>query len=183
MEATILKSYMRAANLRRWLTRKDCPEVIRQFKRLFDLAFSRQTMRELNDAVSGDDREKAHLSFNGVNFSRASTHLGNSLIIFRPNGENVAVAGSIEKIQVINNNVTFVVRRQGPLPSNKSDPFKPFPHFPATTYSSKMSNAAPDVIHPKRVISHCARFEFSGQRAVILNLSRVIFSLRLHDRC
>jgi hypothetical protein len=153
---------------------KDCPEVIRQFKRLFDLAFSRQTAWELNDTVSGDDWEKAHFSFNRVNFSRVSTHLGNSLIIFRPNGENIAVAGSIEKIQVINNNVTFVVRRQEPLPSNKSDPFKPFPHFPATTYSSKMSDAAPDIIHPKRVISHCARFEFSGQCGVILNLSRVI---------
>jgi hypothetical protein len=175
MEATIMKSFMRGANLRRWLARKDCPEVIRQFKRLFDLSLAPQTIREENEVIPGNNREKAHYFFNGVNFSRASTHLGNSLVIYYPNGETIAVAGSIEKIEVVNNTATFVVRRQQPLPSDKFDPFKPFLHFPATTYSSKMSAADPDRIHPSRVMSHCARFEFSGDRAVILNLSRVIF--------
>lgn len=179
MEATILKSFMRGANLRRWLARKDCPEVIRQFKRVFDLAFTPRTVREQNDTVAGNDREKAHFFFNGVNFSRASTHLGNSLVIYYPPGASTAVAGRIEKIEVVNNKATFVIRRQKPLPANQSDPFKAFPHFPATTYSSKMSDAAPDKVQPSSVISHCARFEFSNDRAVILNLSRVFLFLML----
>ncbi|KAJ7429428.1 hypothetical protein B0H11DRAFT_2265746 [Mycena galericulata] len=95
MEATILKSFMRGANLRRWLSRSDCPEVIRQFKRIFDLAFTPRTVREQDDVVPGNDREKAHFFFNGVNFSRASTHLGNSLVIFYPPGADTAVAGSV----------------------------------------------------------------------------------------
>lgn len=173
MEGTILKSFMRGANLRRWLSRKDCPEVIRQLKHVFDLAFTPWTVREESDVVPGKDREKAHFFFNGVNFSRASTHMGNSLVMYYPPGASTAVAGSIEKIEVVNNTATFVVRRQQPLPPGQSDPFKPFPHFPANTYSSKMSNAQPDRINPSRVISHCARLEFSNDRAVILNLSRV----------
>jgi hypothetical protein len=182
MEATILKSFMRAANLRRWLGRKDCPEVIRQFKRIFDLVFTPRTVCEQNDTVPGNNREKAHFFYNGVNFSRASTHLGNSLVIYYPPGTSSPVAGSIEKIEVINTKVTFIIRRQKPLAANQFDPFMAFPHFPATTYSSKMSDAAPDRVEPSAVVSHCARFEFSNNRAVILNLSRVSVFLILHHR-
>jgi hypothetical protein len=180
MEATILKSFMRGANLRRWLARKDCPGVIREFKRIFDLAFTRRTVREFDDVVPGNDREKAHFTYNGVNFSRARSHLGNSLVMYRTIDGTVTV-GSIEKIEVHNNKASFVVRRQEPLPEGQSDPFAPFPYFPARTYSSKMSDTAPDTIHPDRVISHCAHFEFSNNRAVILNLSRVCFVCRIFD--
>ncbi|KAJ7635920.1 hypothetical protein B0H17DRAFT_1217189 [Mycena rosella] len=75
MEATILRSFMRGANLRRWLNREDCPEVIRQFKLIFDLAFKRRNFRMEDDSVPGKDREKAHFFNRGVNFSQASTHL------------------------------------------------------------------------------------------------------------
>ncbi|KAJ7834870.1 hypothetical protein B0H14DRAFT_3461716 [Mycena olivaceomarginata] len=124
---------MRAANLRRWLGRKDCPEVIRQFKRIFDLVFTPRTVCEQNDTVPGNNRKKAHFFYNGVNFSRASTHLGNSLVIYYPPGTSSPVAGSIEKIEVINTKVTFIIRRQKPLAANQFDPFMAFPHFPATT--------------------------------------------------
>ncbi|KAJ7675580.1 hypothetical protein DFH06DRAFT_977215 [Mycena polygramma] len=176
METTILTSFMRGANLRRWLSREDCPAVIREFKRVFDRAFTTQTPADGTDTVPGRDREKAHFAYNGVNFSRASTHLGNSLVLFRPSGETTVVAGSIEKIEVVNGTPWFTIRRQEPLPSGAFDPFTPFPYFPATTYSSKMSTAQPDQVHPNSVLSHCARFEFSKNRAVILNLSRVCFS-------
>ncbi|KAJ7605471.1 hypothetical protein DFH06DRAFT_1020248 [Mycena polygramma] len=164
---------MRGANLRRWLARKDCPEVIRQFKRVFDLAFTSQPSGEQDEMVPGNDREKAHHRVNGVNFSRASTHLGNSLVIYCPPGETTAVAGSIEKIEIINNQATFIVRRQKPLSPGEFDPFKAFPYFPATSYSSQMSTAQADRVNPACIISHCARFQYSKDRVVILNLSRV----------
>jgi hypothetical protein len=40
MEATTARSFMQALNLQRWLKRPDCPEVIRQFKHLFDKSFT-----------------------------------------------------------------------------------------------------------------------------------------------
>ena len=85
-------------------------------------------------------------------------------------------AGSIEKIVVGKEKAEFQVRRQAPLPAGKKDPFKMFPHFPAETYSSKMS-ADVDTIEPSLIISHYARYEFSDERAVIVNLSRVRWSL------
>lgn len=174
LEGSILKSFMRSANLRRWLNRSDCPQVIRQFKRLFDLAFTAQDFRE--ETPPKNDGQHAHYNFKGVNYSRASTHLGNSLVLFYPPHSTQATAGSITKITGAGVSARFFIRRQAPLPANKKDPFKPFPHFPAKTYSSKMVDGPLDEIHPDRVLSHCARFEFSDERAVILNLSRVILS-------
>ncbi|KAJ7075966.1 hypothetical protein B0H15DRAFT_738799, partial [Mycena belliarum] len=172
LEASILKTFMRGAHLRRWLNREDCPEVIRQFKRIFDLAFTRRNFRAEDDSVPGQDREKAHFIFKGVNYSRAKTHLGNSLVIYYPPGSTESVPGSIEKILVENNTATFLIRHQAPLPVGSVDPFKPFVHFPAKTYSSKMLSGELDKVNPSSVLSHCARFEFSNDRAVILNLSR-----------
>ncbi|KAF7328154.1 hypothetical protein MVEN_02572900 [Mycena venus] len=158
MEASILKSFMRGANLRRWLNRSDCPQVIREFKRLFDLAFTPRDFGE--ETPPKNNQEHTHYNFKGVNYSRASTHLGNSLVLFYPLNSTQATAGSIEKITGAGKSTRFFIRRQAPLPANKRDPFTPFPHFPAKTYSSKMMDGRLDEIHPDH------------ERAVILNLSR-----------
>ncbi|KAJ7265279.1 hypothetical protein C8J57DRAFT_1005151, partial [Mycena rebaudengoi] len=172
MEATILKSWMRGANLRRWLRRPDCPAVISEFKRLFDLAFTRRNFRDEETPKPGKDRESAHHTYKGRNFSRASTHLGNSLVLYYPANSTTPIPGSIQKIEVVDNEAFFYIRRQAPLPPDKYDPFSRFPHFPATTYSSKMVNGSCDRVHPSKVHSHFARFEFSDDRAVVLDLSR-----------
>ncbi|KAJ6626394.1 hypothetical protein B0H10DRAFT_1655393, partial [Mycena sp. CBHHK59/15] len=116
---------------------------------------------------------RAHYTHKGVNFSCASTHLGNSLLLYYPSNEATApIAGSIQKIVMHGEKVLFSIQRQAPLPLGKSDPFLRYPHFPAKTYSSKMEDVI-DAISPSSVLSHCARFKFSDDHAVILNLSRV----------
>jgi hypothetical protein len=102
MESTIMKSYMRGANLRRWLKRPDCPEVIRQFKRLFDQAFTPKKPREniLQNTSKSKQLEHAYYTYNSIIFSRSSTHLGNSLVLFYPTPSSTTpVAGSIQKIE------------------------------------------------------------------------------------
>lgn len=174
----MLTSFMRAANIRRWLNRPDCPQVILEFKRLFDLTFKHRNFRDEDDVPEpGADGEPARYKYKGAIYSRASTHLGNSLIMYYPPSSTSATAGSIQKIQIIGNQVYFLIQRQAPLPSHKRDPFTPFPHFPAKTYSSKMQDGPMDRINPSSVISHVARFEFSDDRVVILNLSRVFSQL------
>ncbi|KAF7349882.1 hypothetical protein MVEN_01288800 [Mycena venus] len=173
MEASILKSFMRGANLRRWLNRSDCPQVIREFKRLFDLAFTPRDFGE--ETPPKNDQEHAHYNFKGVNYSRASTHLGNSLVLFYPLNSTQATAGSIEKITGAGKSTRFFIRRQAPLPANKRDPFTPFPHFPAKTYSSKMMDGRLDEIHPDRtiimvrgrILPHAIEAFSDGQRIVI----------------
>lgn len=115
----MLKSFIRGGNLRRWLNRADCPQVILEFKRLFDLSFDATKSRD--EEAPGKDGEHAHHTYKGVNYSRASTHLGNSLVIFYPSNSVDAVAGSIQKIEVVDNEVKFFIQRQTPLPSYKFD--------------------------------------------------------------
>ena len=169
---------MRGANLRRWLRRPNCPEVVRQFKVLFDKAFSSGTpdssANEPEPKSPLSDREQAHLSYNGVVFSRSSTHLGNSLVLYYPTLSSTdPIAGSVQTIQRSGGQVYFHIKRQAPLPPTKHDPFRRYLSFPAKLYSSKMVDGPDDVVPVESVVSHVARFELSSERAVILNLSRV----------
>jgi hypothetical protein len=167
---------MKGGNIRWWLSRDDCPEVIRQFKLFFDKAFSRDP-KELEETLAHAYHERstgvAHIRHNGVNFSRAATHLGNSLISYYSSPTaTTPVAGSIQKITVNGLEVWLSVKRQAPCPSNAYDPFILYPSFPARVYSSSMLNPE-DHIPITSILSHVARFEFSANRVVILTLSRV----------
>ncbi|RDB18859.1 hypothetical protein Hypma_014527 [Hypsizygus marmoreus] len=178
LEHTLLRSHMRAAGLRRWLKRPDCPEVIRRFKGLFDKAFSQSVSADNDTAaettILTSPREVAHYMYNGVNFSRSSTHLGNSLVLYYPSSLCMTpVAGSIEKIIISSSGVHLSIKRQAQLPPEFYDPFRRYPSFPAKVYSSKMVDGPPDKVSFDSVVSHVARFTFSSNRAVILNLSRV----------
>ncbi|KAJ7602580.1 hypothetical protein FB45DRAFT_758086 [Roridomyces roridus] len=171
LEGILTRSFLRGASLRRWLRRSDCPEVIKQFKAMFDRAFSPRT--DSDSPPLAKDGERAHYTFNGANFSRASTHLGNSLILYYPSHSAITpIPGSIENIVCEGGTTTFSVRPHEVLPPGKMDPFLRYhPYLPATTYSSEMQPTT-HKISPSMVLSHCARFEFSDDRAVILNLAR-----------
>ncbi|KAJ6600615.1 hypothetical protein DFH09DRAFT_901598 [Mycena vulgaris] len=173
LEATIVRSFWKGPNLRRHLSRPDCPEVIKQLKVLFDRTFSLRLDASLEAVPNEHGKDRAHYTYGGINYSRASTHLGNSLVMYFPSSNATSkVAGSIQRIETDGHKTYFHIQRQAPLPPGKFDPFLPFPHFPAKTYSSSME-ATTDRVLPHLVLSHCARFDFSDDRAVILDLSRV----------
>ncbi|KAE9384265.1 hypothetical protein BT96DRAFT_781174, partial [Gymnopus androsaceus JB14] len=178
MEATLAKSFVKSANLRRWLNRKDCPELVRALKDLFNKSF-----KSAQQQLSGQEEPQAHSSFSssdcahytykGVNYSRAQTHLGNSLVRYYPSpSSNQAAVGSIQQINIQQGHPIFYVQRQESLPSHKYDPFRRYPWFFAKMYSSRMSSGPLDIIPASSVFSHVARYNCSGDRAVILTLSR-----------
>ncbi|KAJ7738606.1 hypothetical protein B0H16DRAFT_1761269 [Mycena metata] len=140
LEGTIAKSFWRGANLRRYLNRSDCPEVIKQFKILFDLSFSPQNDRSVESTPQENGNDRANYTHQAVNYSRSSTHLGNSLVMYYPSANSPLIPGSIQRIQTDGEKTIFHIQRQAALPSDKFDPFLLFPHFPAKTYSSRMES-------------------------------------------
>jgi hypothetical protein len=175
LEATITQSFMRGANLRRWLKRSDCPEVIRQFKCLFNKSFTPVAGDSNMENCSASPRSaQAHYRRDGVNFSRTSTHLGNSLVLYYPTlSSTEPIAGSIQSIRTDGGQVKFVIQRQAILSPTEFDPFRKYAWFPATVYSSRMADGPCDIVPVSSVVTHVARFNFSSNRAVIVNLSRV----------
>jgi hypothetical protein len=173
LEGILTKSFLRGATLRRWLRRPDCPDIIKHFKAIFDRAFGQRSEVVGTSPPLVKDGDRAQYMFNGTSFSRASTHLGNSLVLYYPSSSaSTPIAGSIERILSHGEETSFIIRRQAPLPPGQSDPFlRYYPYFPAQTYSSKMQNTT-DKVPPSLILSHCARFELSEDRAVVLNLSR-----------
>ena len=198
----MLQSYLKGAKLRSWLSRPDCPTAIRECKILLDKAYcfpngnpdithdglvvktepSRETKvpYELRNVVGRQTAVlRAHVKDKtGVIYSRASTHLGNSLIFFYPQGDRSSkpVPGSIKYIYEEDDSFVFAVRRQLPLLSvgaeTSSDPFSAYPHFPARLYSAMLQENL-ECVRFSWVVGHYARWAVSDDRVVVLNLSRV----------
>jgi len=193
LEATLMRTIIRAGSLKRWLASEECPEIIRQCKVLFDRAFTalddsdlqdEETLTNLMvttpaDLLSLVNANKvtlqARFRYERVIYARSTTHMGNSLIHFYPGGStsSPAVPGSIQYIfQAPDSPVSFAVRRQLPLPEGVLDPFRHYPHFPAKLYSSVLSDDL-ELVRVDWVMAHFARWQFSDLHAVILSLSRV----------
>ncbi|KAJ7782053.1 hypothetical protein DFH07DRAFT_684062, partial [Mycena maculata] len=106
----------------------------------------------------------------GITFSHASTHQGNSLVLYHPRNSREVIPGSIQQILSVGEEVKFEIQRQAPLEVGMRDPFVRYrPLFPAHTYSSKMSNIV-DTVPLHDILSHYARFNFYGGRCVVLDL-------------
>jgi hypothetical protein len=192
LESSMLSSFTRAAKLKRWLARPDCPQVLKECKHLFDKAFGVFTNTDLEEDLAESafgpvpqalrsivpDRKvalRARHKFDNVFFCRNSTHLGNSLVLFRPHGKPTTplVPGTIEYIVVRpDSSVLYAVRRQLPAPPGTIDPFLPYPHFHASIYSTLLSDVL-EAVSPEWVLCHYARWNMDENRAVVLTLSRV----------
>ncbi|KAH9939692.1 uncharacterized protein BXZ73DRAFT_43468 [Epithele typhae] len=179
-EVTMLQSFLRAARLRRWLLRPDCPSALREVKRLFHKAFGSGSM-ESSSEVHGDDAEGTPTCYdkipddlrqlltpvecdnvtlvarhrhNNVIFARASTHAGNSLVCFYRHSSGEREFGSIKYIYKVGVTVKFAV--QSHLPARHGDPFLEYKDFPATTRSQQLSSTL-ESICPSDVTGHFAR--------------------------
>jgi hypothetical protein len=126
----------------------------------------------------------ARYRHNGVMYARSSTHVGNSLIYFYPDGNrnSSATHGSIKYIfKSKSGSFRFAVQRHLPLPRGVLDPFASYPHFPAKLYSSQLRSAL-EIVEVDWVIAQCARWKMSPMLAVLLTLYRVclLLGVRIH---
>ncbi|KAK0441766.1 uncharacterized protein EV420DRAFT_1278587, partial [Desarmillaria tabescens] len=163
LESTILMTFNRGANLCRWVHRPDCPELIVQFKRLFDKAFGNKQRNNSDAQTSEETAEHAYHTFQGITYSRSTTHLGGSLVLYYPTtSSSNPIAGSIQRIVTEHGYTSFYIQRQKPLPNaSVFDPFARYTSFPAKVYLSDMSDDPEDKVSPKSVLCHVAHYNFS----------------------
>lgn len=202
----MLRSYIKATRLHRWLARTDCPPAIQECRVLFDRVYApkgapdpSQELAEdpMDDIVQVPDSAmtsmvpedlytlirrrkavlRASLKFDGIVYSRASTHMGNSQIFFYPNGDKslAPVAASIKYIYgTLTAEMLFAVQRHLPLDLHDNhtiDPFSMYPDFPAKLYSTNLQSRL-EKVKVSWVVSHFARWVISDSHIVILSLSR-----------
>ena len=148
LEATMLSAFSRAAKLKQWIARPDCPAFLKECKRYFDKAFSATledsnhvadsafcpVPAELRATIPAGPKVAVHARHlhDSIVFSRSRTHIGNSLIMYYPNGnrQDPPIPAEIENIVVgMDQRYTYVVRRQLPAPPGTIDPFAPSPTF------------------------------------------------------
>src|ERR1700722_4964065 len=108
LEPTLLKSFIRGGRLRRLLARSDCPPAIKECAVLFNRTYPKRDHIEPDvhgDQVTVDSSSvedgvsqvppglrqvipwnkvtlHARFQHKGVSYTRCSTHLGNSLVLF-----------------------------------------------------------------------------------------------------
>jgi hypothetical protein len=193
LEATMHSSYLKAAKLKAWLSRPDCPPIIRECKSLFDKLFHHRNEPEdaIQDAVQDKSGnlavnveqpvsflladanaiQRARVEYDGVVYARSSSHLGNSYIHFFPNGaKNLdPIPASIKHIFVRSGNTSLAVIRH--LPASAPDPFRYYCDLPIKLWSSKLAEDM-EVIELDWVAGHVACWEWSSEHCVFLDLSR-----------
>ena len=165
MESTLLHSFLRAGNLKRWLAKPDCPAVIKECKILFDKIYAPKVSEadtgkeavdidhvntvaktipeDLRPLLGVSQRQvimPARLRHNGIIYATSKTHTGNSLVHFYPQGNrSTLVPGSIKYIYQEQGRSVFAVQWQLPASDDVSDPYAAYSDFPAKLYSSQLS--------------------------------------------
>ena len=118
MESTLLESFLRVGKLKRWLTKPDCPAVIKECKQLFDKVYAPKVLdsdhsnnlpvdvadnipamhtRTIPDDLHGllvhanEVIMSARVRHKGIVYSSSKTHLGNSLVYFYPRGNKASL--------------------------------------------------------------------------------------------
>ena len=185
----MLQTFIRSGRLHRWLQAPNRPSALVASKELFEKIFHRESFErpfanpskgvvkdfpEDLQSVTNTTNGKLHAYHRALNvvFARASTHLGNSLVLFYPHNDwrNQYIPASIKYIFQVGSQVKFAVRRH--LDSTKAeDIFAKYPHFPMKLYSSKLADSL-EVVEIDWIFSHFARYNVSAEDVVVLPLSR-----------
>ncbi|KIJ42592.1 hypothetical protein M422DRAFT_171020 [Sphaerobolus stellatus SS14] len=193
LESTILQTFTRGTSLRRWLGRPETHSALRECKELFEKIFKGKSEQEFIHPHQESNKRETRFPFNlqlatqhshgtlhgwhhgayKVTYSRASTHLGNSLILFYPRGNRDVdyVPASIKYIFSVGSKVQFAAHRHLEAAGDFVDPFSIYPHFPAKLYSTILKENL-EIIEVDWVFSHFARYNFTSDLVVVLPLSR-----------
>jgi len=110
---------------------------------------------------------RAHCNVNQTAYCQSSTHVGNSLVMFYPNGDKSRkpVPGCIEHIMFEpDGKVIFTVRQQLPVPPGFVDPYVEWPHFPARVYSTSLSPSP--IPHVKIEVNRAERVLLQSNRGL-----------------
>lgn len=193
MEGSLLQSFISAAKLRRWLARPDAPQFIRECKSLFDRAFGTPQKESAILQDADTDRKlsvtpvdlkplvvahqvslQAHVHHARRTYSRSSTHLGNSLVLYYSQGDasKEVFAGSIKYIFSDGQTIRLAVQRQIAAPEGTPDPFQRYPDFHASIYSTAVTSEL-ETVELSWLVGHYARWAMNDELCVVLALLQV----------
>ena len=195
LKNTMLQTYLKASKLCAWLSRPQCPQPIHECKILLNQAYEIYNSERDNkpqsctaarlstvptdlQALIGQSTAVMHVHVKHmyVVYSRASMHIGNSLVLFYPQGNCSLppVPGSIKYIYKLDRMPILAIQQQCPLPGGKKsiDPFTTYPHFPAKTYSLTLSETL-EAVELAWIHTHYAHWAISDDCVVVLSLSHV----------
>jgi|ERR1700721_1584368 hypothetical protein len=185
LEQTVTRSFIRTGRLKQWLTGENCPSSIQGCKVLLQSLFSSihdvpdfEDMIPHEEVLSQERQPRtfhARIAHDGVFFTRSSTHLGNSLIQYYPNGNRFSspIPGQIDHIFSQAGQLYFAINRHLPVEKEIIDPFQFYPHLPIKLYSTKMSTSVEIVEVGPQIVGHVARWNMTPHEAAIVSLSRV----------
>jgi hypothetical protein len=198
LEATIHRTFVRSSNLRRWFADSSASPAITTCKQLFDAYLGTSSDNYIPGFAEDDDVEqqgvsipadlrplvghlptislRARLRTGGMICARSTTHIGNSLVMFKQRSNtkasSEAIPGSIQYIYKHTGCWRFAVRRQLGKPQGVTDPFLQYADFPAKIYSSRLSPVL-EQVDVDSVLCHYVRWSMNSQLVVVLEWNKV----------
>lgn len=118
--------------------------------------------------------EVARMRHAGVLYTRASTHVGNSLVLYHRAGDRSTeeIPASIQRIHQCGTNFKCFVKRHKKVSIAQAarDPFKYYKYFDASLYSSALQEGMEE-IEADWIKCHFARYPWSESQVVVVSLS------------
>lgn len=189
METTIHQTFIRTSNLHRWMSNPQSHPVVQEIYQLFQRTYTDEANRHAmiisvdgDPALEHDGQEypfkpntfPANLTVNGCTYSRSTTHLGNSVVMFFPEGVQTrsAIPASISEIECRGlGQVLLLVRPFKSAILHTSDPFSAWPHFRASTWSRRLDQ--PIAIPFDWIVGQGIVFDLNADNCVVIAISRV----------
>ncbi|PIL30483.1 hypothetical protein GSI_07182 [Ganoderma sinense ZZ0214-1] len=192
------KAFLRAANLKRWLSKAaNRSEGIKRCKALFDKIYGAKScdrhheelaladedyVKKEEDKATPDDLKAlvasphvalhARFRSGGIVYARASTHKGNSLVLFYPDGniDSPPIPGCIQHIFSVGGKTSFAIQRYRKSASNNLDPFARWPEFRAQTWSTTQGSHSLEIVQISWIHAHFAQLSIGQDKVVVLDL-------------
>ncbi len=199
----MLWAYLRAASIRHWVSRPDCPPAMKVATDLFKQAYgihsdlnseeiideevdddllatpTTQIPEELRKALGNQGKGiqlRARHHYQGVIYTRSETHIGNSLVEYYPDGCRTSnpIPGSIQYIFAdVKHSSVSFAIRH--QRSRLSSFQDPFKPYPYIPAKIYRTELEPElgIINPEWVYSHYARFEWKDDHCVVMSLNQI----------
>jgi hypothetical protein len=201
LEPTLLRNFIRAARLQRWLSREDAPYPIKECAALLekyipkrqrgtavDYSFPLPNDMEVepNDEdpqvqpvptwihstqISGELAFRKKVSYKGTVYACSESHLGNSNVLFFTSNSRKIIPGRIRHIFIHNDRTYFGLSQHLDKNNTFVDPFIPYKDFPAKVFSSNYSKDL-TIVDGENVVCHFARLSLNFDHSVILSLKK-----------
>ena len=187
MESTLLEPFLMTSKLKCWISKPDCPPVIKECRELFNKVYASKIL-DNDDSVTVEEATTMPIHSTSAELHvllkdaqevamcarmRHNSSVYSSSKYLYPHGDRAlsSIPSSIKYVCCEGQTAYLGVQHQLSLENAVLNTFAHYPPFPARVYSSSLSQTL-EQVQPDWIFSHYVWMNFTANHAVVLSFNR-----------